>query len=70
MMKISLGLLALLLVAIASFTIYVSSNDQPLFALSGDAPTNIGLNNGKLAPCLTTPNCVSSGAVGDPQHYI
>jgi len=70
MMKISLGLLALLLVAIASFTIYVSSNDQPLFALSGDAPKNIGLNNGKLAPCLTTPNCVSSGAVGDPQHYI
>jgi uncharacterized protein (DUF1499 family) len=70
MMKISLGLLALLLVAIASFTIYLSNSDRPLFALSGTAPINIGINDGKLTPCLTTPNCVSSGARNDPQHYI
>ena len=34
-------------------------------------PTNLGVRNGRLAPCRRTPNCVSSQA--DPQdreHYI
>ena len=34
-------------------------------------PTNLGLKDGRLAPCKRTPNCVSSQA--DPQdreHYI
>jgi uncharacterized protein (DUF1499 family) len=40
-----------------------------LFA--GMAPTNIGVNNGKLAACPGTPNCVSSQAtVIDIEHSI
>jgi uncharacterized protein (DUF1499 family) len=34
-------------------------------------PTNLGVRNGRLAPCRRTPNCVSSQS--DPQdreHYI
>jgi uncharacterized protein (DUF1499 family) len=34
-------------------------------------PTNLGVRNGRLAPCRRTPNCVSSQA--DPQdreHYV
>jgi uncharacterized protein (DUF1499 family) len=39
--------------------------------LAGTAPTNIGINNGKLAACPTTPNCVSSqAAASDIEHSI
>ena len=34
----------------------------------GAAP-DLGINNGKLAPCPKTPNCVNSQAVGE-KHYI
>jgi uncharacterized protein (DUF1499 family) len=34
-------------------------------------PTNLGLKDGRLAPCRRTPNCVSSQAdPGDGEHYI
>jgi len=34
-------------------------------------PTNLGLKNGRLAPCKRTPNCVSSQAdPADREHYI
>jgi len=34
-------------------------------------PTNLGVNNGFLAPCKRSPNCVSSQAdPADHQHYI
>jgi uncharacterized protein (DUF1499 family) len=69
-MKIFLAILALFLVAIASLSIFLTTTDQPLLALSGSAPTNLGINDGKLAPCLSTPNCVSSQAINDSQHYI
>jgi uncharacterized protein (DUF1499 family) len=69
MMKISLAVVSVILIAIASLFIYLASNDQPLFAFGGSAPANLGITNGKLAPCLTSPNCVSSQAT-DPQHYI
>lgn len=40
-----------------------------LFA--GSPPTNIGVNDGKLAACASTPNCVSSGAPNiDREHAI
>lgn len=32
-------------------------------------PTTLGLADGKLAPCLNSPNCVSSAAT-DPRHAI
>ena len=40
-------------------------------AFAGTRPTNIGVNNGKLAVCAATPNCVSSQTIaGDVEHSI
>jgi uncharacterized protein (DUF1499 family) len=36
---------------------------------SGKRPNNLGVNNGKLAPCPSSPNCVSSQST-DAQHQI
>jgi uncharacterized protein (DUF1499 family) len=34
-------------------------------------PDNLGVSNGRLAPCRRTPNCVSSQAdPSDKEHYI
>jgi uncharacterized protein (DUF1499 family) len=34
-------------------------------------PDNLGVKDGRLAPCRRTPNCVSSQAdPGDAEHYI
>jgi uncharacterized protein (DUF1499 family) len=34
-------------------------------------PANLGVREGRLAPCKRTPNCVSSQAnPSDPEHYI
>ena len=34
-------------------------------------PHNLGVSNGRLAPCRRTPNCVSSQAEpSDAEHYI
>lgn len=39
--------------------------------LSGKRPDNLGVHDGKLAPCPWKPNCVSSQAdPGDKGHYI
>jgi uncharacterized protein (DUF1499 family) len=38
---------------------------------AGSPPTNIGVDNGRLAACPATPNCVSSQApASDSQHAI
>ena len=38
---------------------------------AGVSPTNIGVTNGKLAVCASTPNCVNSQAVAsDTEHSI
>jgi uncharacterized protein (DUF1499 family) len=36
--------------------------------LSGKKPNNLGVTAGKLAPCPSSPNCVSSQ--GEGKHYI
>lgn len=36
---------------------------------AGKRPTNLGVKEGKLAPCPNTPNCVSSQS-DDPKHAI
>ena len=36
---------------------------------SGTRPDNLGLHDGKLAPCPNKPNCVNSAAT-DPRHAI
>lgn len=38
---------------------------------SGTRPENLGVRNGRFAPCKPTPNCVSSQAdPADKEHYI
>ncbi|OGA88777.1 MAG: hypothetical protein A3G27_04005 [Betaproteobacteria bacterium RIFCSPLOWO2_12_FULL_66_14] len=39
--------------------------------LSGKRPNNLGVRNGRFAPCRLTPNCVSSQAdpAADPGHH-
>jgi uncharacterized protein (DUF1499 family) len=40
-----------------------------LFACAGPVPEGLGVHDGQLAACPTSPNCVSSGAE-DSQHAI
>lgn len=40
-----------------------------MFNFTGKKPNNLGVNNGKLAPCPGTPNCVNSQS-DDPQAKI
>ncbi|MBF2029593.1 MAG: DUF1499 domain-containing protein [Oscillatoriales cyanobacterium C42_A2020_001] len=40
-----------------------------LFSFTGDRPTNLGVDNGLLAPCPSSPNCVSSQSK-DSEHRI
>ncbi len=41
----------------------------PVFSFSGQRPSNLGIVEGRLAACPTSPNCVSSQAA-DPDHAI
>jgi uncharacterized protein (DUF1499 family) len=40
-----------------------------IFGCAGQAPKDIGLNDGRLAPCPGRPNCVISQG-GDERHHI
>ena len=40
---------------------------MPLFSCAGTRPTNLGVKDARLAPCPSTPNCVSSDDA-DPAH--
>lgn len=40
-----------------------------LFSFSGTRPSNLGIEDGKFAPCPNTPNCVSSQSI-DALHQI
>ncbi|MGH7819049.1 MAG: DUF1499 domain-containing protein, partial [Candidatus Binatia bacterium] len=42
---------------------------MPMFKFSGTRPVNLGVRDGKLAPCPNKPNCVSSQA-SDQNHAI
>ncbi|MEM7796210.1 MAG: DUF1499 domain-containing protein [Cyanobacteria bacterium P01_C01_bin.118] len=42
-----------------------------LFSFSGKRPDNLGINQGKLLACPSTPNCVCSQAdPSDKEHFI
>lgn len=43
-----------------------------LAACAGERPGDVGLRDGRLAPCRPTPNCVASGTdrATDPDHYV
>jgi uncharacterized protein (DUF1499 family) len=40
-----------------------------IMGCAGQRPENIGVNNGRLADCPSSPNCVSSQA-SDPDHMV
>jgi len=40
-----------------------------IFACAGARPNNLGVKDGRLAPCRPSPNCVSSDAVA-AQHFV
>lgn len=40
-----------------------------LAACAGERPLNLGVREGRLAPCPSSPNCISSQA-GDAKHHI
>jgi uncharacterized protein (DUF1499 family) len=51
----------------ASFSSMVASARM----FSWRRPANLGVKDGRLAPCKASPNCVSSQATpGDAEHYI
>jgi uncharacterized protein (DUF1499 family) len=42
-----------------------------MLSFSGSRPTNLGVKDGKLAACPSSPNCVSSQApTSDAEHHI
>ncbi len=42
-----------------------------MFKFSGSRPTNLGVKDGRLAPCPASPNCVCSQAnPQDKEHFI
>lgn len=52
-------------------TVEIAMASKPLFSFSGKRPDNLGIQNGKLAVCPNSPNCVSSQtATGDAEHHI
>ncbi|MFN8494788.1 MAG: DUF1499 domain-containing protein [Caldilineaceae bacterium] len=62
MLKTFLWLLLILVVVVIGGTLGLR-----LWARSAKRPANLGVNNGKLAPCPDTPNCVSTQATQDSQ---
>lgn len=55
----------------SSSIVAMSSAKKPLFSFSGKRPTNLGIKDGKLAPCPSSPNCVSSQSPDtDAEHHI
>ncbi len=42
---------------------------MPILSCSGTRPANLGVHDGVLAPCPSSPNCVSSDA-GDASHRV
>lgn len=41
-----------------------------LSACSGERPANLGVHKGRLAPCPDSPNCISTHATEDKDHFI
>ncbi|MGL5082566.1 MAG: DUF1499 domain-containing protein [Microcoleaceae cyanobacterium] len=41
-----------------------------LLSFPGTAPSNLGFQDERLAPCPSSPNCVSSQSTDDPTHEI
>jgi uncharacterized protein (DUF1499 family) len=49
----------------------IPQNTMALLSFPGTRPSNLGVNNGQLATCPNTPNCVSSQAsAADKEHSV
>lgn len=59
--------ICLILVVASSIAVTLAVSGKDIFA--GTKPTNIGIESGKLTPCPTSPNCVSSQSQ-DAEHKI
>ena len=72
-MRLKRALLALALLtfgAAAGLALHVATASGDT-VFSWKRPSNLGMKDGRLAPCKTTPNCVSSQAdAADAEHYI
>lgn len=55
-MKILLSIVFILILAVCAYFVYLSVNEKT---------PDIGLIDGKLRPCPSTPNCVSSDTTGE-----
>ncbi|MBE9031270.1 DUF1499 domain-containing protein [filamentous cyanobacterium LEGE 11480] len=53
--------------AIVMWLSVMSPVSAAMFSFAGERPTNLGVNEGRLAACPATPNCVSSQAKDDHQ---
>ncbi len=52
-------------------SVVITMGSKSLFSFSGKRPTNLGVTTGKLAPCPSSPNCVSSQAIeSDQEHRV
>lgn len=66
------SIVAILLASVAAIGLWcvnVPAANAAIFSFAGDRPNNLGIHEGRFAPCASTPNCVSSQAM-DAQHKI
>ena len=70
--SIALIALCLLLLPLPAFAqSFNAPNTMAILSFSGTRPTNLGVDNGQLAACPNSPNCVSSQApASDAEHHI
>lgn len=64
-----IALLTSLLLFISLWFVPISSASAAIFHFEGTVPDNLGVNNGFLSPCPSSPNCVVSQK-DDESHYI
>lgn len=70
--SVTLAILCYLVPTPAAFAAEISPNAiASIFSFSGERPDSLGVSIGKLSPCPTSPNCVSSQAEEtDKKHKI
>ncbi|NJK74857.1 MAG: DUF1499 domain-containing protein [Microcoleus sp. SU_5_6] len=66
--RVMIALISLLAVALLSIATFIAiPGEKTMFA--GKRPANLGLQSGQLAPCPSSPNCVSSFSQ-DAEHKV
>jgi uncharacterized protein (DUF1499 family) len=63
------ALFTLLFTIALALNLTIAPANAAIFHFSGPRPKNLGVQNGQLAPCPSTPNCISSQAP-DVAHQI